>query len=112
MTAAPPDLFLRSATADWSVERWEELPDDGNRYEVIAGVLYLSTSPSVYHQWLNQLLVELVDIPARREGWAYYFVAPVGVILPGARRRSPISAWCGARRPTSSATGASGVRRT
>lgn len=83
MTVATPEVFLRSAAADWCYERWEGLPDDGNRYEVIDGVLYMSTSPSVFHQWLIQLLVELIGVPARLGGWAYYFTAPVGLLMPG-----------------------------
>ena len=78
-----PELFLRSTSHDWCYERWADLPDDGNRYEVIDGVLYMSTPPSVYHQWLSQLLIELVGIPARLDGWAYYFTAPVGLMMPG-----------------------------
>lgn len=82
MTIATPELFLRSPNGGWTYELWETLPDDGNRYEVIDGVLYMSTSPSAFHQWLIQLLVELVGIPARREGLAYYFIAPIGLLIP------------------------------
>ena len=32
------------------------MPDDGNRYEVIAGVLYLTPTPSVFHQWAIRLI--------------------------------------------------------
>lgn len=35
---------------DWTVEMVHELPDDGNRYEVIDGVLLVSPSPSLVHQ--------------------------------------------------------------
>ena len=37
MTIATPELMLRSMTDDWTLARWEALPDDGNRetkYEV------------------------------------------------------------------------------
>jgi len=34
----------------WTYADWEALPDDGNRYEVIGGVLYMSTAPSFLHQ--------------------------------------------------------------
>jgi hypothetical protein len=29
---------------------WEQLPDDGNRYQIIAGVLYMTSAPSYFHQ--------------------------------------------------------------
>jgi hypothetical protein len=61
ITANRADLALRSLGADWSRERWEQLPADGNRYEVIDGVLYVSTSPSLFHQWvIRQLVRELM----------------------------------------------------
>jgi hypothetical protein len=41
---AQSDLLLRSAHADWNGARWEQLPNDGYRYEVIAGVLYRSST--------------------------------------------------------------------
>ena len=40
-----PDLVLRSPEATWNFARWETLPADGNRYEVIDGVLYMTTAP-------------------------------------------------------------------
>ncbi|MBN8617323.1 MAG: Uma2 family endonuclease [Anaerolineae bacterium] len=56
---------------------------DGNRYEVIDGVLYMSTSPSLYHQWIVQQFYEFVGIPAKRQELGFMFLAPVGVIMQG-----------------------------
>jgi len=50
VTGNLPELALRSLDASWSRERWEQLPADGNRYEVIDGVLYLTTAPSNFHR--------------------------------------------------------------
>jgi Uma2 family endonuclease len=36
--------------AEWTVEQVHELPEDGNRYEVIDGVLLVSPSPAPVHQ--------------------------------------------------------------
>ena len=55
------EMALRSLDATWDRARWVALPNDGNRYEVIEGVLYMSTSPSSFHQrsmfqtwsWIN-----------------------------------------------------------
>jgi hypothetical protein len=35
---------LRSFDASWDYARREQLPDDGNRYEIIEGVLYMATA--------------------------------------------------------------------
>ncbi len=39
IATAPPEFITRSLDANWSYARWSQLPDDGNRYEVIDGVL-------------------------------------------------------------------------
>lgn len=49
-TQHTPELAMRSHLPEWNRERWEQLPNDGNRYEVIDGVLYLTTAPSPFHQ--------------------------------------------------------------
>jgi Uma2 family endonuclease len=85
MTAmpAPPELALRSHEATWNRARWERLPADGNRYEVIDGYLYMSTAPSLFHQWiLGQAVVTLRD-QLDAPGIATTWFAPVGVFLPG-----------------------------
>ncbi len=38
----------------WTLADWEALPEDGNRYEILHGVLFMSTSPSFFHQWIIQ----------------------------------------------------------
>lgn len=52
-TAAPPDMVLHSSEATWDREQWDTLPNDGKRYEIIDGVLYMSTVPSPWHQWVS-----------------------------------------------------------
>ena len=82
MTIATPEFALRSLTDDWTLARWELLPDDGNRYEVIVGVLYMSTVPSIFHQWISQrvflfLQRELVEVLG-----GLVFFGPLGVVMP------------------------------
>ena len=74
---------LRSFDTDWDYAQWEELPADGNRYEVIDGVLYMTTAPSNFHQWIIMQLVRFVGLPAQDAGLAYQFFAPIGVLMPG-----------------------------
>lgn len=83
MTVTPVDLVLRSLDATWNYACWEQLPDDGNRYEVINGVLYMTTAPSNFHQWIVRRLDRLVGIPAEDRGLAYAFIAPIGLLMPG-----------------------------
>src|ERR671931_276468 len=67
----------------WTYAHWEELPDDGNRYEIIDGVLYMTTAPSSFHQWIVNRLERYSTIPAEDQGVAFAFTAPIGVIMPG-----------------------------
>ncbi len=67
----------------WTYADWENLPDDENRYEVIDGVLYMSTSPSLYHQWIVQQFYRYVGIPAVDQKLGFMFLAPVGLIMAG-----------------------------
>lgn len=67
----------------WAYADWEALPDDGNRYEIINGVLYMSTAPSSFHQWIVFQLVRYIGVPAVDQGLALPTFAPIGVIMPG-----------------------------
>lgn len=83
-TLTRPTITLRSLDAAWNYERWErELPDDGNRYEIIEGVLYMTTAPSYFHQWIIRRLDLYVGIPLEQQGLAYAATAPVGLLMPG-----------------------------
>ena len=77
------ELALRSHDAAWDRTRWEQLPDDGNRYEVIDGVLYMSTAPSFFHQWIiRQIFIRLyAQIDERGNRLTVW--SPLGVFMPG-----------------------------
>jgi Uma2 family endonuclease len=83
MTIAEPELVLRSLDTTWTYERWEQLPDDSNRNEVIDWVLYRTTAPSFFHQWIIGQLWLFVGHPAQKQGLAYAVAAPIGVLMPG-----------------------------
>jgi Uma2 family endonuclease len=73
----------------WTFADWERLPDDDNRYEIIDGVLYMTTAPSYFHQWIIQGLQEYIGIPVRRQGLGYAVAAPVGLLMPGCQPVQP-----------------------
>jgi Uma2 family endonuclease len=43
-------MAMPQTTQDWTAERVRALPDDGKRYEVIAGELFVTPAPSFDHQ--------------------------------------------------------------
>lgn len=66
----------------WTIEDYAQLPDDGYRYELIEGDLYMSPAPTTVHQrTLRRLLVRL-DAHAVASGAGETFVAPCDVLLP------------------------------
>jgi Uma2 family endonuclease len=83
MTVTAVEYVLRSIEPSWNYTSWEQLPDDGNRYEVIDGVLYMTTAPSNFHQWIIQRLIRFVGIPAEDTDLAYSAIAPIGLLMPG-----------------------------
>ncbi len=45
-------MGMPAAQADWTVEMLDALPDDGQRYEIIDGVLHVTPAPSDVHQFV------------------------------------------------------------
>ncbi len=84
MVVTDMEYLLRSPDASWCFDKWERLPEDGNRYEVIDGVLYMSTAPGFEHQLIIANLHEHIGLALKRDGVAISAFAPVGVIMPGA----------------------------
>jgi Uma2 family endonuclease len=67
---------------EWTYEDWCKLPEDGYRYEVIAGVLYVSPPPSIPHQRISIALVgHFLDF-LKMQPLGEILTAPVGVRLP------------------------------
>src|SRR3954454_17086465 len=83
VTTMLPELALRSPEADWDRARWETLPADGNRYEVIDGVLYMTTAPSTFHQWITKQIARVLLAQIDDTGVGETFWAPIGLIMPG-----------------------------
>lgn len=75
-------LTFQATETNWDRSRWEQLPDDGNRYEVIDGVLYMTTAPSAFHQWIVQEVYALLRQTINQTGVGVTFIAPIGVFMP------------------------------
>jgi Uma2 family endonuclease len=85
-----PELVLRSLDATWDVARWETLDHSGPyRYEVIDGVLYMSTSPSPYHGLIAKRTIYLLADQVERKGFGAIAFAPTGLFMPPANPVQP-----------------------
>ena len=72
----------------WTADDLELLPDDGNRYEVIDGVLYVTPTPSDAHQDAADELMILLKAYAKGVG-LHARSAPTAVRFSGAREVQP-----------------------
>ena len=67
----------------WTYEEYRRLPDDGKRYEIIDGTLYVTSAPRTLHQALSgNLHVLLYQLQLAGQGWV--LTARVDVLMPGA----------------------------
>lgn len=88
-TVMPRDVVLRSLDETWATDAWEELPDDGLRYEIIAGVLYVSTAPSPAHQLIIQEINAVLREQLVAPGHGVVFTAPIGLFMPDSNPVQP-----------------------
>jgi len=63
---------------DWTVAELQQLPDDGNRYEIIDGVLYVTPSPRAVHQVVLGELHFLLK-PYCKAAGLFVFLSPADV---------------------------------
>jgi Uma2 family endonuclease len=73
---------------DWTVAMLGELPDDGKRYEIIDGELFVTPAPSMVHQRASTELFLLLAPYAQALGLDPYF-APTAVTFSERREVQP-----------------------
>jgi Uma2 family endonuclease len=92
--SAPPDTLSVTRPADevagpaqghWSYDEYAAIPDDGRRYHVIDGVLYVTPAPNMAHQNAVTQLTTFLATHVRQEGLGKVFVAPTDVELADGR---------------------------
>ncbi len=74
---------------EWTVEAMWRLPEDGNRYEVIDGVLHVTPSPGLPHQDAAGSLYHRLRtfLESQSVGWVY--IAPSDVVFTPHRGVQP-----------------------
>jgi Uma2 family endonuclease len=73
----------------WTYDDLQRLPEDGNRYEIIDGELFVSPSPSLAHQGVVTHIVVQLYRALQETGLARVFAAPLDVILSPTRVVEP-----------------------
>lgn len=59
----------------WTVEDLERMPDDGNKYEVVRGELFVTPAPSYWHQLIVTRLARILDLYAMEQQLGMVFQA-------------------------------------
>ncbi|MEP6491411.1 MAG: Uma2 family endonuclease [bacterium] len=86
----------------WTAGDLEELPDDGMRYEIIDGELFVTPAPSFRHQEAVGRLYALLAPYLRSERVGHAFIAPADVVFSNTRLVQPdvfVVPLIGGRRP-------------
>lgn len=73
----------------WTVQDRDALPDDGKRYEVIDGELFVTPAPALRHQAAVGTLYRAIAGYLDHEHVGYAFVAPADVVFSPERGVQP-----------------------
>jgi Uma2 family endonuclease len=79
-------MAMPARHTEWTVEMVRALPDDGNRYEVIDGELFVTPAPSFSHQRAVRELTLLVAPYVRDHGVGEVIFAPADAVVYGPRK--------------------------
>jgi Uma2 family endonuclease len=82
-------MSMPELTREWTVDDLADLPDDGNRYEVIDGELLVTPSPALTHQAAVGELYLIVAPYVATQKIGFTFVAPADVIFSPRRGVQP-----------------------
>lgn len=82
-------MYMAQLSRYWTVEDVHALPDDGNRYEVIDGELFVTPAPRWRHQDAVSELASILRAYLKRERVGHAYVAPADVIFSRARLVQP-----------------------
>jgi Uma2 family endonuclease len=77
----PADGVAGPKQGQWTYADYAAIPEDGHRYEVVSGVLYMSPSPNVEHQRIAKMIVAALSRVIDRGGFGEVFQSPLDVEL-------------------------------
>jgi len=98
-------MGMPAVHTDWTVDMLDALPDDGQRYEIIDGALYVTPAPSDVHQLVAGVFYRRIYDYLRGSGLAYALFSPADV-RKGDRTRNRVQPdvfavrFAAGRRPT------------
>jgi Uma2 family endonuclease len=82
-------MGMPATIGDWTVEMLDALPDDGQRYEVVDGELFVTPGPGEFHQDIVGRLYIRLDAYLAGHGIGRAMISPADV-RRGDRRRNRV----------------------
>ncbi len=80
---APADHVIGPPQGQWTYAAYAALPDDGQRYEIIEGTLYMAPAPGEAHQSVHTWLMYYLTTHVQVAGLGRVYSAPFDVRLTG-----------------------------
>lgn len=77
--AMPAQAPTPIGRTDWTAEMARALPDDGKRYEVLDGELFVTPAPSADHQEALSVLFRLLDPYVREHRTGHLWWSPADI---------------------------------
>jgi Uma2 family endonuclease len=67
-------MLMATATKRWTLAEVHSLPDDGNKYELVRGELFVTPPPSPEHETISARLTRILDpyVEANELGFVYH----------------------------------------
>jgi Uma2 family endonuclease len=82
-------MSMPTLKRQWTFEDLEDLPDDGNRYEIIDGELFVTPAPTWRHQEAVSELHFVLKTYLERQRVAHAYEAPADVVFSPRRAVQP-----------------------
>src|SRR4051812_27438837 len=79
-------MAMPAVRTEWTVDMLDELPEDGNRYELIDGELFVTPAPSDVHQLVVTELIARLHSYLQRSAVARVLTSPSDVRKPDRTR--------------------------
>lgn len=81
MVVTPANWVTGPQQGHWTYKHYAAFPEDGQRYEIVEGVLYMTPAPSIAHQRAAQKLFKRLSSSVEDADLGEVFIAPVDVEL-------------------------------
>ena len=81
-------MHMAASTKQWTLEELHSLPDDGNKYELIDGELYVTPPPNPEHETILARLSRILEPYVARHGLGFVY-HPRSVVRIGGSEVEP-----------------------